>query len=61
MIEENCAGFEFQYTSLNFLPSRSDYPWCNHESELFYSFIFYVLFSQINFQINISSDIYYKN
>ena len=48
-MQKNCAGFEFQYTSLNFLPSRSDYPWCNHEGELFYSFIFYVLFFQIQF------------
>ena len=30
-IQEDQAGFEFQYKSLNFPPSCPDYPWCNYE------------------------------
>ena len=33
-IQEEIAGFEFQYKSSNFPPSCPDYPWCNYESEL---------------------------
>ena len=35
-IQEELAGFEFQYKSLNFPPSCPDYPWCNYERQLLY-------------------------
>ena len=35
-IQEELGGFEFQYKSLNFLPSCQDYPWCNYGRELLY-------------------------
>ena len=56
-IQENWAGFEFEYKSLNFPPSRSDYPWCNHEGELLYSFIFSNSISKLIFQVIYSINI----
>ena len=35
-IQEEIAGFEFQYKSLNFPPSCPDYAWRSYERELLY-------------------------